>query len=410
MPTRRTFSWARTLLLLAVAGASFLGGTICSRSIFGRPLPPGRALAQPARRALAADESPTPTPTADVPQTLRIAPEFERQAALLVGCNDVIEYHPRVFTALVAAVRGKMPIIGTTLDENEGKLAARILVNAGLPADAVHFVPMNTQMAWVRDWGPLFVRRHDGSVVVPAFRSPLKSKWARDRFRGDAIAARRLGEMLALDTMPVPACFVGGNMLFNGEGLCASTTKLLAESRAQGLDKKAAAELLKETLGVTQWVLLPRLEGEVTGHVDMFVTLTAPNVAVVGRMDPADDPVNAGRLDEAAAILARQQTTRGPMQVHRVPMPPPIEDRWRTYTNVVYANGTLLVPTFADADPAREAEALALYRRLLSDWEVVGIRCDGLVHGKGLLHCITRGIPSFVPVDGLLTAARAADD
>ena len=42
-------------------------------------------------------------------------------------------------------------------------------------------------------------------------------------------------------------------------------------------------------------------------------------------------------------------------------MPPHDDGRWRTYTNVVYANGTLLVPTYPGFCPELDAEALAVY-------------------------------------------------
>jgi agmatine/peptidylarginine deiminase len=69
-------------------------------------------------------------------------------------------------------------------------------------------------------------------------------------------------------------------------------------------------------------------------------------------------------------------------------MPPPGKDHFGgTYTNVVFANGVLLVPTYPDAPSEMEAEVMATYRRLLPGWEVVGIDAGSLVPHGGVLRC-----------------------
>ena len=98
------------------------------------------------------------------------------------------------------------------------------------------------------------------------------------------------------------------------------------------------------------------------------------------------------------------------MRVHRIPMEPGSDGVWRSYTNVIYANGVLLVPSFTDADQARQAKAMALYSRLLPGWKIESISCDSLCRNEGLLHCIARNIPIFVPLGSPLSDAEFADD
>jgi hypothetical protein len=89
------------------------------------------------------------------------------------------------------------------------------------------------------------------------------------------------------------------------------------------------------------------------------------------------------------------------MRVHRVPLPPPKGEYFRSYTNLVLANGVLLFPSYSEVDPAIEEEALNVYRRLLPGWKIVPIKSDALVERKGLLHCLTLGIPHYIDPEPL---------
>ena len=65
---------------------------------------------------------------------------------------------------------------------------------------------------------------------------------------------------------------------------------------------------------------------------------------------------------------------------------------WRSYTNVIYANGVLLVPRYPESDPASLEQAVATYARLLPGWRVKALDV-GELHGLGgALHCISNNI------------------
>jgi hypothetical protein len=196
----------------------------------------------------------------------------------------------------------------------------------------------------------------------------------------------------------------GGNLLTNGAGLGVATTALLEKNFRQGQDHSSIARLLREHLGIQDLMYLNALVGEETGHVDMFLAFLAPDRVVVAECDPKADPENARILDETADALARVQTDRGPMRVNRIPMTPSADGVWRTYTNVIFANGVLIVPTYSTVDPAIEQKALQVYRRLLPNWKVVGVNADALAAQGGSLHCVSLNIPGFVSARRLLHA------
>ena len=75
-------------------------------------------------------------------------------------------------------------------------------------------------------------------------------------------------------------------------------------------------------------------------------------------------------------------------------MPPGSSESWRTYTNVIFANGRLLVPTYPDIDEAGWRRTVELYRRLLPEWDVVGVDANELIVVGGALHCISATVPA----------------
>jgi agmatine/peptidylarginine deiminase len=71
-------------------------------------------------------------------------------------------------------------------------------------------------------------------------------------------------------------------------------------------------------------------------------------------------------------------------------MPPHAEDHFGgTYTNVVYANGVLLVPTWPEASKEVERRALDVFRRLLPEWTIKKFDSHELGVMEGGPRCAT---------------------
>ena len=108
----------------------------------------------------------------------------------------------------------------------------------------------------------------------------------------------------------------------------------------------------------------------------MFCTICSANQAVVGSYKVEQDSTNSTLLDENAATLANEQNEPGPMQITRIPMPDHRNGNWRAFTNVIYANGTLLVPQYGSRNGDLDKIALETYRKVLPNWEMIGIDCS----------------------------------
>lgn len=331
-------------------------------------------------------------PIVEARRPLRLAADWENSGVLVLGGDELIEHHPRVFTDLAAAIRGQATLVGLVSDASRRREARELLTSAGLPSDSVRFldVPVNTM--WVRDYGPLTVRGSDGATMLIDMEYPSLQRLAGRR--ADDLAPLRLGKTLKLPVVAAPLRADGGNLLTNGDGLCVASTALPADNVSRRYARRDVRRVLADCTGCKEVLFVEPLAGEPTRHADMFICFLATDLVVVARCDPAQDAVNARRLDAAASKLSGIRTSRGPMRVHRVPMPPRIEGRWRTYTNVLFAGDKLLAPTYSRVDPTLQREAMDVYRRLLPGRTVVGINADTLSLRNGSLRCIGLNLPA----------------
>ncbi len=393
--------WFRFFQLLAIAGvavASFEFGVIWNRSQdraeSGKHT--GEALPNAPENG---DEAPGAEPSSI--DAISIRSEFNPQSALLIGANELVRYQQSVFKDLVRALHNRIPVIGIVNNEDEIELGQALLDDAGLPPTAVWFVKHPLDSMWLRDFGPLFSRWSDGRVeVVDAlYHNPGESGI---RAQDDAFAAY-IGRVLGLKVRKMPLVIEGGNLLSNGDGLMVTTTKVIDQPENRHLSLEQIGGILKDHLGCRLWVYARGLQGEPTGHIDFCMTFLKRNLALVGQYDATYDPVNAAILDSMAETLRGQPTSMGPMKVERVYMPPRTADgTWRSYCNVLLCNGVLLVPSYADIDPAKEQEVHKTFKRLVPGLEIVPIPCDSLVEKRGVLHCIGITIPGYVNVRPLL--------
>lgn len=318
---------------------------------------------------------------------VRVPGEFERTDALLLGAAQMVQFHPQVLVDIVAAVHGTIKVVGLVGFKDEREQVATLLDDAGLPADAMTMVTAPVRSMWARDYGPLTVLDPQGN---PYFLDATYQ--GRGAVRDDDVPVH-LGRRFSIPVIDLPLTMEGGDLLSNGRGLVLTTQRLLKRNEQErGYSFEDVWGILQLYCGFTDWVALPSLQGEPTGHLDMFLTFVTATTVVVGSYDPAVDPDNAAWLDWVARQLAGRETPDGPLQVERIPMPRHDDGHWRTYTNVVYANGVLLVPTYAECCGELDGQALAVYERLLPGWKVIGVESTSLIRRNGSLHCVTLGL------------------
>ena len=316
-------------------------------------------------------------------------PEFRESSALVLGFSELVHGHPKALVDIVKALDDRIPIVGVVANKSQAREVQMLLREAGAPTSELSIVQVPVVGMWIRDYGPTFVRLPDDSFV------DLDAIYGRPEHPPDEWVPRYLAGYFRLPLVDVPLRVPGGNLLTNGEGWVFTTSQLVEFNVKDGYTQVQIGQLLGRYYGATDWVVLDPLVGEPTQHIDMFLTLLSPDVAVLSEIAPEVDPVNARVLDEAAAQLTRAQARTGPLKVVRIPMPSHADGNWRSYTNVIFANGTLLVPTYPDVSPEMDREAVTVYRELLPDWRVVPVDASSIVRNHGTLHCISVNVPKF---------------
>lgn len=317
----------------------------------------------------------------------RVPADFEPQEALLLPGGLLADEDPEVLSGFVGAARGRTAVMAIVANPAQRERVQQSLRKAGLPTAGIHFAELPHNTKWVRDYGPIFVRLQNNRRLAVDTEYPESG-----REDDDAIPARLAGRFHA-GLLPAPIIFEGGNLLSNGRGLCVTTTAAVFRNSDKPEAEARVCNVFSDCFGSTQTVFLEPLMGEPTGHVDMFACFTAPDVVVLGAYDPAVDPLNAALLDRNAARLNGLATPRGPLRVVRIPMPPRSDGNWRTYTNVVFANGVVLVPTYRGVDRLGREKALETFTRLLPGWHVIDVDCTNLIQGGGALRCVSAGVP-----------------
>ena len=333
-----------------------------------------------------------------------IPAEFERQQAMFLGCNELVQHHPRAMVEIIAALQGRLALYGLIEGDVQKQRVLQLLAERGLSDSSITLLEVPMTGMWVRDSGPNILRRSDGTLTF--LDTGYLDGLPNDQRPKDDQIPLRLAAIFKQPVVSVPMSCEGGNILSNGQGIGITTDGLIRANAHRSYETRDVGRILSDYFGFQSWVVVPSLVGEPTSHIDIAVALTAPNVAVVSQLSPAVDPENARILDRYAELLAQAQTRQGPMRVERIPMPTHADGLWRSYTNVIFANGAILVPTYPDVAGTMDQAALQLYARLLPNWKVIPIDCSTLVRNHGMLRCVSANVP-WPTAEPIQTASTA---
>jgi agmatine deiminase len=254
--------------------------------------------------------------------------------------------------------------------------------------------------SWLRDSGPIFVTRPDGTRAITDF---VFNSWGGKYlpFDNDAAIGRRLAEHFGVERFAAPMVLEGGGITVDGEGTLITTEScLLHPSRNPGLTKDEMTQTLKDYLGVTKVIWLKSGLGldedpDTDGHVDGVAAFAGPGRVLLHMIRDPQHPdyenllENRRRLETTDAVGRELEVIEFDLRSRPVLVgdTPIVEN----YVNSYFANGALVVPTSGTGDDLAALEALA---EIVPDHEVVGVPCPVIGYGGGGVHCITQQVPS----------------
>ncbi|MFZ1496026.1 MAG: agmatine deiminase family protein, partial [Saprospiraceae bacterium] len=159
--------------------------------------------------------------------------------------------------------------------------------------------------------------------------------------------------------------------------------------------------ILGDFMGIQQLILLDTLWYDIIHHVDMHMKLLDEETMMVGQypLNTADGPQIEANLQY---ILSNFVNPYGkPYRIIRIPMPPENGQfpnnggDYRTYTNTVFVNNTILVPTY---NSPYDSAALQIWQHNMKGYNVRGIDCNAIIPQRGALHCITKEVGTSDPI------------
>ncbi|WP_259632322.1 agmatine deiminase family protein [Stieleria sedimenti] len=314
--------------------------------------------------------------------------EFEPQASFAIAwCS--FDWTEKLVTNIAKHLCARANLIVIADNANSQTRAKRALTAAGIDLSRVDFRVLETEVPWFRDSGPIVSTAPGGQSIW--FDSLLSRRNTDFRPICDSLPERIIDDGTTLFSR-TPLRVEGGMILSNGQGLTITSEAMLRKNQDYGFSSDAITRELQRICGAKKLVVVKSLEDEPTSHVDMFLTFVDPVTVVVGQYADPDDP-NTAILDEVARQLSKMDHEGQRLRVHRVPMPKRGDNHFRTYTNVVFANGVLLVPSYAGHE-SLESEVRGIYHKLLPNWEIVFIDCSRIIELDGALHCLTANLGS----------------
>lgn len=342
-----------------------------------------------------------PTPP---PGSVRNMAEWEEVQALVIAWAGQA-------TILKEIVRNSVKECKVFIVATDTVTVINQLTSAGIALDSVRFVnaPFNT--IWMCDYGPSCVYKNDVDslwIVDWIYNRPRPQD---DQVPG-AISDFLNIPIYEATSPPYNWVHTGGNNLQTGTGTLFSSNLVLDEN-----PEKTEAEIdtiAKLFLGINQYVKFPTLPYDGIHHLDMHMRVIDEETIVFGQYPEgiADGPQIEANIQY---LIDSIKTSYGnAYNIIRMPMPPDQNGRYpnnggnyRTYTNAVFVNKTLLVPTYQEK---YDTTALRIYRESLPGYNVVGINCNAIINQLGALHCVTKLVGVEDPLLIQLSRLRDAVD
>ncbi len=307
---------------------------------------------------------------------------------------------PPIFSQMAAALSQGEQVCILIKDESVLESATRLLLDCDADLNQIEFIPWPSNDSWIRDSGPLFVRRQvEGQIQLAV------TDWQFNMWGGkyppwdlDNAIPDKVARKLALPRFKQALVMEGGSLDVNDQGVLLTTQScLLNPNRNPSLSQEQIEQKLKDVLGVQQvlWLGEGIVGDDTDGHIDDLARFVNTSVIVCVLEQDASDP-NHGLTQDNFKLLQRMYDPAGkPFNI--VPLPMPKAVAWdgqrvpASYANFYIGNKVVLLPVFDDPQDAR---ARAILQEHFPTRKVVAIPSRKLVWGLGACHCLTMQQPA----------------
>lgn len=268
------------------------------------------------------------------------------------------------------------------------------------------FLEEDYNSIWMRDYGAETIYRNDVDSL-------MLLDWIYNRPRPDddvspdAVAAYKNIPIYNTTQAPNDLVHTGGNFMSDGFGTAFSSVLVLEENGPNGQfnqtskNEQQVDDIMEAWMGIQQgrYIKMETLPFDGIHHIDMHMKLLDEETLLVGEFPQgeSDGPQLEANLQY---VLSNFNSVFGtPYKLIRIPMPTstggayPPQAYYRTFTNSVFINKTIIVPTYREE---YDTIAMRIYEEALPGYKVRGIDCDNsgsnIISASGAIHCITKTI------------------
>ncbi len=336
-------------------------------------------------------------------ENLRTMAEWEEIQALTIAWIS----YPCILKQIVEAAQNETMVIILSEDvqETEDYLTGSVCGGA-LTLNNVTILDANFDSVWMRDYAAntVYGNEVDDLILVDwIYNRPSRP----NDNASPSYFADHLGlDLYCITEAPTDLVNTGGNFMSDGFGTGFASSLILEENEPgndYGVTPKTQEEIdviMSDWLGLDRYVIMDALPYDVINHIDMHMKLIDEETLLIGQFPEgvADGPQIEANLD---FVLSNYNSVFGtPYKIIWLPMPPNGDGLWaddgaayRTYTNSVFVNKTLIVPYYR---PEYDTVAFNILSNALPGYNIVGIDCDNnaepIIFASGAIHCITHAI------------------
>jgi len=306
---------------------------------------------------------------------------------------------------LIEIVRYAVDEVDVVIICSNPNSVSNTLQNAGVDITRVTFLQEDYDSIWMRDYAGNTIYENDVDSLYMV-------DWIYNRPRPDDDASpQAIANLMGItmyETTQAPNDLVntGGNFMVDGWGTAFASELILEENEPgnpYNVSVKTEAEIdqiMMDFMGITRYIKMETLPYDGIHHIDMHMKLIDEETLLIGEYPNgvADGPQIEANIQY---VLSNYNSMWGtPYEVIRVQMPPENgvypdntpswqAGAYRTYTNCVFLNKTVLVPTY---ETEFDTTALRIIRESLPGHRVIGIECNDIIQSSGAIHCITHTI------------------
>ncbi len=330
---------------------------------------------------------------------VRAAAEWEEVEYLVIRWTNAYQ---NILRQIVEVGVQECKVLITTQNESS---VTNYLTNQGVDLTNVEFLNTGSNSIWIRDYGGNTIYSED--VGARAL-----TDWIYNRPRPlDDIMPTEHANMIGMpiyvtDTGINDLVNTGGNYMSDGLGNAFASNLILEENEAgnpYNVSAKTEDEIdaiMNAYMGIENYIKMETLPYDEIHHIDMHMKLLDEETILVSKYPEgvADGPQIEENIDY---VLSNFQSPFGtPYEIKWIDAPPSTSGSYpdtggyyRTYSNAVFVNKSIIVPTYR---PEVDEPALDYLRELLPGYNVVGIDVDNssepLIASLGAIHCITHTI------------------